>query len=178
MPRIRTLGRIGIALLILGLFARGQSVRSIRQGTEAEIKAAFLINFAKFVEWPSETSPGNDFTICVAGADPFGQALDRAVENEAIENKPVKVRYVPRWQNDCRILFVGASDLDNSQFLAGVPPGVLTVGEQPSFLLDGGMIALVMEDQRVRFEVNLRAANRSSVHISSKLLDVARRVQK
>lgn len=149
----------------------------IRQSSEAEVKAAFLVSFAKFVEWPGRP-PGQDFVICIAGNDPFGSILERTVEGEVIANSRIALKRVPRWQSPCQVLFVGASGLDNSRFLAGVPAGVLTVGEETSFLRDGGMIALVVEDRRVRFDVNYRAAVRGSVRISSKLLDVAREVEK
>ncbi len=71
-------------LLLCAVLAFSQSPRSIRRDSEAEVKATFLINFAKFVEWPQESPTDRDFAICVAGDDPFGPALERAVDGELI----------------------------------------------------------------------------------------------
>ena len=167
-----------VGLLCAGL-ALGQSTRPNRQVSEQEVKAAYLLNFVKFVEWdPTRDGGEAPFTICIAGTDPFGSALDRLVEGERIENRRIVIERVRRWQNPCRVFFIGSSELDAAQLLAGVGSGVLTVGEESRFLRDGGMIALVVEDRKVRFDINLKAARRASVRMSSRLLDVARQVER
>jgi hypothetical protein len=165
-------------LLCCGL-ALSQDGTPIRQASEEEVKAAFLLNFLRFVEWTAaRPEAGPTFSICIAGADPFGGALRKAVAGEQIEGRPIVIQFVRRWQNGCRAFFVGAVDVDPAPLLAGVDPGVLTVGEGTSFLRDGGMIAFIMENRRVRFDVNLQAAQRGSVRLRSQLLDVARRVER
>jgi hypothetical protein len=146
---------------------------------EYQVKAAFLLNFTKFIEWPPAASADGPFTICVLGDNPFGGALDRMVEGETAGGRGLAVQKIDREQPaHCRIVFAGRSEKDLSAFLARLGPGTLTVGEDDSFLREGGMIAFVIDNRRVRFDVNLRAAANAGLRISSKLLNVARSVEK
>jgi hypothetical protein len=157
----------------------GQNAKSLRQVSEGEVKAAFLLNFLRFVEWPTHVlARSSTFNICVAGLDPFEGALERMVQGERIEGRMIAVEYVRRWKSSCQAFFVGASEVAQAQLLAGVSSGVLTVGEGTSFLRDGGMIALVTEQRKVRFDVNLPATQRGGVVLRSQLLEVARRVER
>jgi hypothetical protein len=164
--------------LVLG---QGNSVTSAgRTTSEYEVKAAYLLNFARFVEWPAPP-PGqaNDpFSICIVGDDPFQGALDRLVEGEAIAGRPIIVRRLPRWQEPCMILFVSRSERDAFRILRQAGRGVLTVGEEPGFLSDGGMINFVVDDRKVKFDVNLKAATESSIRINSRLLSVAKSIMR
>lgn len=155
--------------------------RNVQAPSEFQVKAAFLLNFTKFIEWPA-TEPVDDsspFTICILGEDPFGKALNETVEGETVNDRRVVVQRLeePR-VGFCHVLYVSRSAKDISTLLANAPPGVLTVGEGEKFVRDGGVIGFVIENRRVRFDVNLRAAQRSGLIISSKLLNVARSVEK
>lgn len=166
-----------IACLLAGAAtAAAQSPRA----PEYEVKAAFLYNFAKFVEWPSPAFSASSahLRICVLGHDPFGDALIRIVEGKSISGHSIVIREAQSLAEAraCHILFISRSDPDTLQqalaHLRDLP--VLTVGENSEFLSLGGMINFVLEEDRVRFEINLEAAERHHLKISSKLLSVAR----
>lgn len=151
---------------------------------EYQVKAAFLYNFAKFVEWPAETfqSASEPIAICVVGADPFGHELENAVKGKTIDGRPLTARRIAdiRQSAGCRILFAGAPDRKRlSPVFAGVlGKGVLTVGEAEETSSTGAMITFTMENGKVRFEVNVEVADREKVRLSSKLLSLARNVRK
>ena len=164
--------------LCAGLGLGQQPASPNHQAGEYDVKAAYLLNFAKFVEWP-EGELGNQetFGICILGEDPFGETLDQIVAGETVAGKRVVVQRIRRWQTSCRVLFVGRSEQDISSLLGGVGNGVLTVGDTEGFLRGGGMVNFVVEDRRVRFDINQRAVKRGALNISSRMLTVARRVQ-
>jgi hypothetical protein len=148
---------------------------------EYRVKAVFLLNFTKFVEWPEGTfgAPDAPLSICILGEDPFGRALDSVIEGETINNRRIVVRRIQRLPlPSCQVLFMGRDEKDISHTLAAVRTGVLTVGEGDRFLREGGMIAFVLDNRRVRFDINQAAAASSGLQISSKLLNVARTVEK
>jgi len=164
-----------VILLFAGLAAE-------RGATEYEVKAAFLLNFAKFVDWPPDAfaSPGSPIAICVLGADPFGNNIDELVHGEAINGRSLIVRRITQAPAPlaCQIVFTQQSGNDTSGILGSLGPGVLTVGEGDGFLRDGGTIAFVVENRRVRFDISLRAAAAASLKLSSRLLMVARTVER
>jgi uncharacterized protein DUF4154 len=143
---------------------------------EYQVKAAFIYNFAKFVEWPGDAS-GNSFDICVAGSDPFGAALDGIIRGKALDGRPLSVRRLKRTEDalTCRLLFFGAMNHRNASLLLTQLRNqpVLTVGEGREFPAQGGIVGFYVLDQRVRFEINREAAARAHLKISSKLLSVA-----
>lgn len=152
-----------------------------REPSEYDVKAAFLLNFARFVDWPPPRNADHanePLSICILGDDPFGENLDRLASGESVNDRPIAIRRVLRWDEACRILFVSKSERDLFRILRLVDPGALTVGEDPAFLREGGMIEFVVENRRVRFDLNLKAAERASIRISSRLLTVARRVSR
>jgi|SRR5690348_2285263 uncharacterized protein DUF4154 len=147
---------------------------------EYQVKAAFLYNFAKFVEWPAQAFPSSSapFRICVLGRDPFGDTFTGIVQGKLISGHPIVALTLPSAAEvrPCHVLFIGNTDsatlkaaLDR---MRGFP--ILTVGESADFLALGGMINFVLEDDRVRFEINLAAAELHHLKLSSKLLAVAR----
>jgi len=142
------------------------------------VKAVFLLNFIRFVEWPQPpaASAKDPFPICIIGDDPFRGTLDRLVQDEVVNGRSIVVRRLAHWQDSCQLLFLSASERDVFRTLGRAGRGVLTVGEAPGFLSDGGMINFVVDDRRVRFDINLNAATHASVKISSRLLSVARTV--
>ena len=148
---------------------------------EYQVKAAFLLNFTRFVDWPPEAFPNSEapFTICIYGGDPFGGALERTVEGETVNGRPVAIRRIGLSQpHACQVVFADRQQKDVSRLLAGLGAGVLTVGETDQFLREGGMIAFHLENRRVRFDINQSAATRAGLRLSSKLLSVARNVEK
>jgi hypothetical protein len=145
---------------------------------EYEVKAAFLLNFTRFVEWPPSAFSGGDapLVICIRGDDPFGTVIDQIVEGELVNGRKVVVeRMRSDEQKSCHVLYAGSNRLIA---LAAGGGAVLTVGEGADFLHQGGMIAFVLENRRVRFDVNLKAVTNAGLKLSSKLLSVARSVEK
>ena len=146
---------------------------------EHQVKAAFLFNFAKFVEWPVQAfaSPGEPIAICVLGPNPFGASLEKAVEGKVVGNRKFVVREVgdARQAGECHIVFVSAAGWARSRAVLGEIRKccVLTVGETEDFIAGGGMIDLKLVDARVRVEINPDAAERAGLRISSKLLSLA-----
>ncbi len=151
------------------------------ESAEANLKVAFLFNFAKFVTWPEPAfSTQSHVTLCVHGNDPFGSALG-ALKDRTVQNRPLQVRMTAKLDElkGCDIAFVGAQDKTRTsevmQALSGTP--VLTVSDQENFNEAGGMITLVTENNKVGFLINLDAVNRADLRISAQLLKVARGVQ-
>lgn len=149
---------------------------------EYQVKAAFLLNFTKFVQWPAsafadENSP---VAICILGEDPFGNALDEMVKGEALNGRQLVVQRIRRAPEPkaCQVLFVAKSEKETARTLADLGPGVLTVGEGEKFLRDGGIIAFVIQDRRVRFDIDQAAAAKAKITLSSRLMNVARSVEK
>lgn len=170
----------GISLLIFA--AAGATVARSQSGEagEYEVKAAFLYNFAKYVKWPATPAPASNsaFVIGIVGTDPFGAILDRTMQGKAVQGKPIVVqRYAkPDDVGACDMLFIGASESRNlAKLLAAVDKApILTVGDMPEFAQRGGMINLVVDDNRVHFEVNVEAAERARLTPSSQLLRLAK----
>jgi len=151
---------------------------------EYQVKAAFLYNFAKFVEWPPQvfSSAAEPISICVLGPDPFGATLRETVSGKDVSGRPFLVRPLQdvRQVAGCRILFVSSSERGVlSSILAGTKTtGVLTVGETESFLRQGGIINFKIDGGKVRFAINLDAAQQAGIRVSSKLLSLAETVRK
>jgi len=149
--------------------------------TDYQVKAAFLLNFTKFIEWPAAAFAARDapIAICILGDDPFGSALDQIVAGEVVNGRPVAAQRIKRVPppKSCQVLFVGRPEKDAAEILPGLGPGILTVGEGPSFVHGGGMIAFVVENRRVRFEINQAAAENAGIKLSSRLLNVAKSVE-
>ena len=174
----RTLSTLLIFVLASGI-STGQVGQQLR-ATEAQVKAAYLFNFGKYVSWPQ--FPNEHFSICVLGRDPFGSALDEIVGGERIAAKLAEVRRIRSFHDasSCQMLFIATSEDAQVQSvlaeLANVP--VLLVSDLPGFVERGGMIQFVTEGNRVRFLVNLKAAQRVGLTLSSELLKVAKSVQR
>ncbi len=167
-------------LVITGIWtswARAQS------HSEYEVKAVFLYNFAKFVEWPREAAGAPDlpFAICVIGQDPFGENLENAVRGKSINRRNVTLRRLreAREARTCQIAFISASERRHLRALLDSLDGadVLIVGDMEGFADQGGMINFTLDEDHVRFEVNVDAAARAGLKMSSKLLSLARIVK-
>lgn len=149
------------------------------QAPEYDLKAAFLFNFAKFVEWPpgafaSERSP---LTICVYGKDPFGATLDSVVQGERVGERSLLVQRPDSLDDlgECHVLFVCRSAKDRLGEVMAQVSGkpVLTVADTDGFLRAGGVINFILEGTKVRFLIDQEAAERSGLQISSKLMRLA-----
>jgi hypothetical protein len=160
--------------------ARAQGLKP----TDYEVKAAYLYNFGRFVEWPAKvaTSKAGSFTICVLGEDPFGRGLDATLVGEMIANQKAVAKRIssPQEAVDCQILFVSSSEANRlSKIIDALDKtAVLTVSDIPQFSQRGGMIQFVLDGNRVRFEVNLTATQHAGLTLSSDLLKVATAVRR
>jgi len=150
--------------------------------SQAQIGAAFIFNFAKFTEWPSQSfvDSGSPLTVCFLGAEDYRSAFRIISEGKVVNGRSVMVREVksPGEIHDCKIVFADSSNntvilsvLKNArQFCA------LAIGTSEDFLTRGGVIRLLVERNRMRFDVNVGAAGRTRIKLSSKLLALARSV--
>ncbi len=163
--------------LLLDVLLPGNGARA-SEFDEYAVKAAYLYNFAKFVEWPSGAFASADapLSICIAGDNPFGGALD-ALSGKMVESRPVAVRHIPAATGleKCHIVYIGRSEQGRFKAvltkLARLP--ILTVGDIADFAQEGGMIGLVEAEQRIRFNINLAAARQANLKLSSQLLKLA-----
>ncbi|HEV7519055.1 MAG TPA: YfiR family protein [Thermoanaerobaculia bacterium] len=175
------------ALALLGLLLAAaaapaaQAAAAAPRSPEYTLKAAFLFNFTKFVDWPADAfaDEKSPLTLCLlGGGDPFEGSLDELVANETVNGRPIAVRRKTRGVDlrTCHILFVDRTERERQpEILASLRgSAVLTVGETDRFLADGGLVNFFLEANRVRFEVNLPAVERTPLKISSKLLRLAR----
>src|SRR5437868_8530842 len=182
------LRRLTSLIVALGMTLNWTSTAGAQAGDASDsseylIKAGFIYNFAKFVEWPAAAFSQADspIVIGVLGADPFGSVLDHIVEDKKIGARGFIVKRY-KWGKDlkdlkdCKILFISASEkahIDEIlQSVKGLP--ILTVGETLGFAERGGVIRFTLEDNRVRFEVNVDAAHDADLNISSRLLTLAK----
>jgi len=185
-------------LVVLG-YVGAPLLADTEPSREYQIKAAFLYNFIKFVDWPKEAMPdGNEpITIGVIGKDPFGNAFEPVKDKDVREKKVVVKRFKSiadlkklgesgkdeldrqiEAVKKCQLLFVCSSEKEHLKDIVNAVKHrpVLTVGDTEEFLQSGGIISFVMEDQKVRFEVNLTAAEHAKLKIRSQLLRLAKRV--
>ncbi|MBI3849399.1 MAG: YfiR family protein [Verrucomicrobia bacterium] len=148
--------------------------------TEYQVKAAFLYNFAKFVEWPSVSAASNDapFVVGVLGRNPFGADLDQILKDKIVNRRPVKIKQCETAQaaRNCQILFIGATEETRLPqiFEALKGAAVLTVSDIRRFADRGGMICFVMEENKVRFEINKSNAQQAGLTVSAQLLKLAK----
>ena len=183
--RVRCLGsRIVAAALALLISIAGAGWVSAQSNatSEYQVKAAFLFHFAQFVEWPPGAfkDAAAPLTYCTVGEDLFHGALDASLTGKTVDGRPVRVRHFKQVREiqGCQVLFIGAPE---KQFvfatLANLSASpVLTVGESEQFVQDGGMIGFLLEDNKVRFEINLDAAEHAKLKISARLLELAKTV--
>jgi YfiR/HmsC-like len=165
-----------IALALMTPFAEAQPVAG-----EYEVKAAYLLNFARFVDWRPEALPtGAPLQIGIVGQHPFGRALEDVLRGKSANGHPILLRQL-RWEDHLasyHIVFISASEeshLDEILRRLG-QQSVLTVSDIDRFSLRGGIVEFRMVGNRVRFDINRAPARVAHINISSKLLSVARAV--
>jgi YfiR/HmsC-like len=174
---LRFLNATVFALVLLALCLPSSAEES--QPIEYQLKAAFLFNFVKFIDWPPDSfgGPQAPFSICILGGDPFGHLLDDALAGKTVAGRAILVR---RCQTDpeartCQVIFLSRAQArrlpEVLQALRGT--SVLLVGESDGFAAGGGSIEFYFQDDRVRFRINPDAASRAGLTISSKLLALA-----
>ncbi|MGD1092918.1 MAG: YfiR family protein [Bryobacteraceae bacterium] len=151
---------------------------------EYRVKATFLFNLAKFVEWPPQAfkSPSAPIVIGVLGKHPFGGALAHAVAGKTLGGRAFEVREVADAQQaaSCQIVFVSSSERKRLRplFTQIGNSAVLTVGETNNFAVDGGIINFKIDAGSVRLQINVEAARKQQLRISAKLLSLAEIVEK
>ena len=175
-PRTRSAWRIVLILVALRLLALGQP----QNASEDQVKAAYLVNFAKLAAWPHALpDPPSPLVIGVRGEDEgFLEVVKAAAAGKLIGTHPLEVKPVSSDADmrSCNIVFFRASERKHAQAAIEslAQASVLLVGEDESFLRQGGMVNLVRDHGTVRFEVNADALDRSEIHFSSKILALAK----
>lgn len=189
MQRISTTGRFRLrrldvvrisafaAALLSASIPISRTAAQSPKPSEYDVKAAYLINFGKFVRSSGEPETRSSWDICVLGRDSFGQTLDALASNETIDQLPVHVRRIQdiTAAKSCAILFFSSSEGEHIREDLAIlgSSDVLTVSDAADFLERGGMIQFVLAQNHVRFAVNLDAVNRGHLVLSSELLRVA-----
>jgi len=166
--------------LFLALGLAGLPVVVASQPGEYQIKAAYLINFARYVEWPAGRLPlGAVLRLCVLGRDPFGGAL-LGLDGRQVQGREVRFRPVDSLEQalECHLVFVsGSEERRLGLILRGLAGrGVLSVSDIEGFAEAGGGIGMVTEDDRVRFDINQATLARDGLRASSQLLRLGRQV--
>lgn len=148
---------------------------------EYQLKAAYLLNFARFIYWPEEIIVSADnFNICVIGGNPFGDSLDR-LSNKKIKNKKIKVIYpeVYREEDQCHIVYISKiKNIHHKEIINQIGSNVvLTVSDIDGFASDGGMIGFVRIKNKIKFEINVDKSIKSNIKYRSQLLEVAEQLR-
>jgi YfiR/HmsC-like len=175
--RFRAVTRPGLwagAMAIPALWIlSGGSLQAKGVSLEYQVKAAYLFNFAKFIEWPPAAQSG-PLTICVAGQNPFGDVLEETLRGEMVNGRPLAMRVIAGPEPSCHVVFVPQGAGTTAYLRAAQGSPILTVGETADFLSEGGIIRFVLEAGKVRFQIDSKAAERAELRISSHLLRLAR----
>ena len=159
----------------LALWAATAAVYAQTGPSEYDVKAVFLYNFVRLVDWP-EGPPSSPIRICVVGTHPIEEKLEETLRGESFEGQPLIVRTIAHPDADCEVLFIPRRSAEGEYLRAVEGRPVLTVGESPDFIQQGGMINFFLDGKRVRFEINPAAASRANLRISSRLLQLAKLV--
>ena len=166
-----------LTVVLAAVLMAAPAARGIEGAGEYELKAAFLYNFAKYVEWPADAAASRTNAVCIGivGADPFGATIDRLLADKRVQSKPIEIRRFPSFAtvHDCDVVFVSAATEAVPVEGSYVRTGMLTVGETPAFLGRGGVVAFSMEGGKLRFAVNAVAAERAGLKLSSQLMKLA-----
>lgn len=174
MALLRAARLVLVIVAFSARIARGQVVAG-----EYQIKAAFLQNFPKFVDWPSLQPGGmSPLVIGIVGDDPFGPMLASMIDGAKSNGHPFVLMHF-HWNDrltDCHIIFISTSEISHLRQILEGAPNALTVSDCDSFARRGGMIELKTAGNRIRFDINVAAARKAGLRISSKLLGLAMNV--
>jgi hypothetical protein len=184
--RIRARHRVSpyrvCALFLLCVLTNSGNLPANTTAEEYSVKAAFLFHFAQFVDWPAETfkGAGTPLVYCTIGADPFHGALDASLSGKSVGTHPIQVQHFKQTSDlqGCHIVFIGENErrLFSTVFELYKGNPVLIVGESERFAQEGGMIGFCVEENKIRFDINLEVAEKAGLKISSRLLVLARTV--
>lgn len=163
--------RLVVAIAIVAVGAVAGSAQDIP--LEYRVKAAYLFNFVRFVEWPAE-APAGPVTICIAGRNPFGDVLADTVRGETVGGRPIVSRVIADPDPGCDVLFIPRGMAPAAWLRGSRAKPTLTVGEHDGFVEQGGMINFVQDGRNVRFQIEGDAASRAGLRISSRLLRLSR----
>jgi hypothetical protein len=174
----RVLSGVLLLLAFFGTYGLTPAFAEPHSDQEYQVKAAYIFNFANYVEWPREAFQGDSssLVICVLGKEPFANILN-SISGKNVQGKKIVVRQAMQIEDvkECHILYIIASDKRNLGYVLKTLKGrhVLTVGDQDRFCQTGGMINLVTMKNKIGFEINSSAAKRAGINISSQLLKLA-----
>jgi len=166
-------------IFFLSLVSISQPLQAENGSLEYKIKAGYLYNFSKFIDWPipHNGDPDQSFNICLLGNDPFGYVLT-PIKNKTTKGLPIRLVYFSEMTQEvkqCKILFISHSERQNIkrilQDLSGL--SVLAVADMENFAENGGMIGFVRREDKVRLQINNAASVRVGLKISAKLLEIA-----
>lgn len=168
-------------LAVLGLMALLAPAAAQPPTPEASVKAAYLTKFISFIDWPDTAfaSPGAPVTICILGADPFGESLDKAANEAKAGERAVVVHRLAEPDPDaaCQLLFFGGIDPAIAQAVLDAMKGRAVVTVTDNGVTSRGIIAFITEQKQVRFDIDDALASQAGLSISSKLLGLARNVK-
>jgi hypothetical protein len=181
VPSVRHLPAVGLALSLILSIGIGPNLAAANPvHGEYEVKAAFLLNFARLVEWPAASfaSPHAPLVLAVFADDEVDDSIERGVRGKTVGSHPVQVVRIARGEDvaGSHIVFVSSGDRDRNRRVikAALGKSVLTVGDANDFVQDGGIINFFIKDQKIRFAINRQAAENAGLRISSRLLRLAR----
>jgi hypothetical protein len=179
LMRVRNFKFLSLGLGLWLLLAGSSGPAQTATPSEYQLKAAFIYNFTKFIDWPPNAfeDDKSPFIIGILGEDPFGKFLDRTVSGKSINTHPITIQVFPNVgaATKCHLLFISRSEKDRLSEIIPKLQGtsVLTVGETEQFIKAGGMINFVEEAKKIRFQINDEAAKAAKLKMSSKLLGLA-----
>ena len=184
---------LGVCILFCSLAVRAGAQPASDQAKEYQVKIVFVVKFLKFIDWPKTPQEKKDlpFEIAVIGKVPIGEGT-KEIPDASVNGRKVVMTVLHEWKEgddqeaqkrllaDCEVLFLARSEETHTdQILPKViRQGVLTVGEAPGFLTQGGIFRFELEDNKVRFSVDLKNANKAELTIQSSLLRLATQVYK
>ncbi len=162
------------------LFGLTHSVGYAKSPGEYQLKAAFLYNVARMVEWP-RADANEPLVICLIGSDPFEEALN-SIKKKTVKKRPLKfiVLDVPIDNlSQCHVIFIPEAAVNlSADILSNIGnQHILTMGETPNFAMQGGMVNLLKNGERITIEINLKSVKASDIVISSRLLTLAKIVK-
>ena len=171
---VRTAAAVAALTLALGSWCRSD------EPALARVEAAFVYNFTQFVEWPADAFASKDapFVVAIVGEDPFAGALEQAMAGKLASGRPIVVRHYASAERveGCQLLFVPEALDDAAAAILAKAAGrpVLTVGQTDAFMREGGAIRLLVEDGRMKFQINPDVVDASKLKASAKLMKLAR----
>ena len=170
--------RLPTALIVSLLLLAMPFAQALAGAKEYKVKAAYLYNFVKFIDWP-ESALGGDITICVLGEDNFEGILEKAIAGKEVKGHGLAVANIDSGGtpgSDCHLLFVSSSESGRVGDVIGAVAGspTVTVGEQEGFAEQGGVLNFALEGGKVKVELNMGAAEKAGVKVSGKLQQVAK----